>query len=391
MRIAFIGQKGVPALSGGVEKYVENIARRMALQGHEVTVYVRKWYTPADLHEWKGVRLVHTPGFRSKNLDAITHTLTATVHALFSSYDVIHYQSIGPSTLAFLPRLLKRRTLVVATFHSIDYQHKKWGRFARLFLRLGAYLICRVPERTIVVSRDLVSHVREKYGRQAIYIPNGAAVHDERPATDRLSGLGLKEKRYILSVSRLVAHKGIHHLIKAFIRLEDTNQLPNNFKLAIVGSEVDTPEYEQYLHSLGENRETIVFLGERTGEELEQLFSSAYLFVQPSEEEGLSIALLEAMGYGLPVVVSDIPANIEAVGTAATTFSSGDSEDLKKKLAYLLNRPRIGRQLGEAAQVRVRTEFNWDAIAQQTIAVYVQSMEEKHRLPDGLGSTVATR
>lgn len=378
MRIAFIGQKGIPAVSGGVEKYVEQVARRMASEGHEVTVYVRKHYTPATLREWAGVRLVHTPGIHTKNLDAITHTFTATVHALFSSYDVIHYQSIGPSTLAILPRILKRGTCVVATFHSADYLHRKWGSVARAFLRFGEYLICRVPEQTITVSRELALRVRSISGRQAVYIPNGATVRP-KAGTDRLAGFGLKEGRYILTVSRLVAHKGIHHLIKAFIRLEDTNQLPNNFKLAVVGKEVDTPEYEEYLRALGEHRETVVFLGEQTGEALDQLFSSAYLFVQPSEEEGLSIALLEAMGYGLPVVVSDIPANVEAVGTAATTFASGDSEDLKKKLAYLLNRPRVGRELGRAAKKRIREEFNWDSIARQTIATYVQLMEARER------------
>jgi glycosyltransferase involved in cell wall biosynthesis len=352
----------------------------MASEGHEVTVYVRKHYTPASLTQWQGVRLVHTPGVHTKNLDAITHTLTATLHALFSPYDVIHYQSIGPSVLSIIPRLFKRQTLVVATFHSTDYQHKKWGWFARTFLRFGEYMICRVPERTITVSRELALRVRAKYGRQAVYIPNGATVRP-KAGTDRLAEFGLKENRYILTVSRLVAHKGIHHLIRAFIRLEDTNQLPNNFKLAIVGKEVDTAEYERYLKSLGENHDTIVFLGEQTGEALDQLFSSAYLFVQPSEEEGLSIALLEAMGYGLPVVVSDIPANIEAVGSTATTFASGDSEDLKKKLAYLLNRPRVGEELGRAARNRIETEFNWDSIARQTIATYVQTMERRSRLP----------
>lgn len=369
MRIAFIGQKGIPAVSGGVEKYVENVARRMAAEGHDVTVYARKHYTPLDVHEWEGVQVIHTPGIRSKNFDAITHTLTATIHAMFQSYDVIHFQSIGPSTLAFLPRLLNRGTKVVATFHSQDYQHKKWSWFARTFLRFGEYLICRVPEKTIVVSQELAELVKEKYGYDAIYIPNGATVH-KTTGTDHLSRFNLKPERYILSVSRLVAHKGIHHLIKAFIRLEDTNQLPNNFKLAIVGKEVDTAEYEQYLKTLGENRETIVFLGEQSGEALDQLYSSAYMFVQPSESEGMSLALLEAMGYGLPIVMSDIRANLEAAGVTATVFTMGDDEDLKKKLAYLLNCPREAQLLGQQAAIRAKEAFAWEAIVRRTLLAY---------------------
>ncbi len=377
MRIAFIGQKGIPALSGGVEKYVEQVAKRMAAHGHQVTVYVRSNYTPVDRTEWEGVHLVHTPGIHTKHLDAITCTFTAVVHALFQPYDIVHFQSIGPSTLAWILKVLKRDTIVLATFHSIDYLHQKWGWFARTFLRLGEWLICRVPQRTMVVSKDLVRHVREKHGREATYIPNGATVQ-KTEAVDRLWAFGLKPERYILSVSRLVAHKGVHHLIKAFMQMEDTNQLPNNFKLVIVGKEVDTAAYEQYLKTLSENRETILFLGEQTGEALEQLFSSAFLFVQPSEEEGLSIALLEAMGHGLPVVSSDIPANLEAVGVAATTFASGDSEDLKKKLAYLINRPRERKRLGAEAKEWIRTQYNWDAITQQILAVYAEEWDKKH-------------
>ncbi len=376
MHIAFIGQKGIPAISGGVEKHVENVAVRMAALGHDVTVYVRAHYTPRELHEWKGVRLVHTPGIHTKHLDAITHTFTATVHALFAPYDVIHYQSIGPSVLALIPRVLKRRTRIVATFHSVDYLHRKWGVIARAFLRLGEWLIVRVPETTVVVSRDLATHVHTKHGREAVYIPNGATT-EQTAATDQLAAFGLRRKRYILTVSRLVAHKGIHHLIKAFIQLEDTNQLPNNFKLAIVGREVDTVEYERYLKTLAENRANIVFLGEQTGEPLEQVFSNASLFVQPSEEEGLSIALLEAMGHGLPVVASDIPANLEAIGATATMFVSGDSEDLKRKLAFLVNRPRERKRLGEEARARIESEYSWDTIARETLALYTKPVAER--------------
>jgi glycosyltransferase involved in cell wall biosynthesis len=102
--------------------------------------------------------------------------------------------------------------------------------------------------------------------------------------------------------------------------------------------------------------------------------------VQPSEEEGLSIALLESMGHGLPVLSSDIPSNLEAVGVAATTFVSGDSEDLKKKLAFLINRPRERQRLGDEAKERIRTQYSWDAITQQMLAVYAEECEKKQML-----------
>lgn len=370
MKIAFIGQKGIPALSGGVEKHVEKIATRLADKGHDVTVYVRPHYTPATLTEFQGVKLVHIGSIPTKHLDAITHTLFSTLHALFQPYDVIHYQSIGPSVLSILPRLLKPKTRVVATFHSRDYFHKKWNMFARLCLRFAEYLTCTFPEKTIVISETLVSYAEKKYRKQFAFIPNGAEVSFE-PDTEPVMSFGLRPKRYILSVSRLIEHKGIHYLIKAFQELERMGKMPNNFKLVIVGKNSETADYENYLKFMSANQENIVFLGERTGKELASLFSHAAVFVQPSEDEGLSLALLEAMGYGILPIVSDIPANVEAVqGECGVIFKSKDVESLKNKLAYFINRPEEAEKIGVMARERIEKNYSWDAIAKKTLEVY---------------------
>lgn len=369
MRIAFIGQKGIPAQSGGVEKHVENVAVRMAQAGHDVFVYVRSHYTDSSLKVYKGVTLVHMPSIKTKNLDAITHTFFSTIHALFQGYDVIHYQSVGPTTLSFIPLLLTWKTKVVATFHCQDHFHAKWGWFARTYLKFGEYVTCTVPAGTIVVSRALQEYALQAYGRKAVFIPNGADT-DMNVGSDTLSQFGLKEQRYILSVGRLVKHKGVHYLINAFGQLEDTNKLPNNFKLVIVGKNAQTPEYEEYLKILSRGRENILFTGEQTGRNLRQLFANAYLFVQPSESEGMSIALLEAMGYGLMPVVSDIEANTEVVSDAGIVFKSKNTDDLRDKLAYLLNRPEEVFALGAQARKRISDHYSWDAIAKQTIQFY---------------------
>lgn len=369
MKIAFIGQKGIPALSGGVEKHVEKLATRLAAQGHDVTVYVRSHYTPVTLREFEGVKLVHVPSIHTKHLDAITHALCATVHALFVSYDIIHFQSIGPSILSILPRVLKPKTRVVATFHSRDYTHKKWGFFARLFLRMAEYATCRIPERTIVSSETLIEYAKESYGTDVIFIPSGAEVAFEEN-TETLTELGLRSKRYLLAVHRLVPHKGTHYLIKAFKELEDTNRIPNNFKLVIVGAHADTPEYEKFLKHLAEGRSNIVFAGERTGRAMETLYSHAYLYVQPSEQEGLSLALLEAMGHGLMPLVSDIEPHREAVANTGAFFPVKDVDGLKKELAYYVNRSDEVAALGRIATERIREHYSWEAVAKKTVEVY---------------------
>lgn len=385
MKIALIGQKGIPAKSGGVEKHVEKLAERLVALGHEVIVYTRPHYTDKALREWQGVRLVSLPSIRTKHLDAITHTFAATVHALFQDYDVIHYQSIGPSTLAFIPRILKRSTLVVATFHSRDYFHKKWGSLAKWFLHMAETLICIVPEKTIGISHGIVDYASERYGADILYIPNGAE-GESVATTGFLSAFGLKEKRYLLVVSRLVAHKGIHYLIKAFQDLEDTGKLPNNYKLVIVGAHAETPEYEAYLKTMSAGRDNILFLGEQTGAALAELFSHAAMFVQPSEDEGLSIALLEAMSYGLPIVASDIPGNEEALGGAGVYFKTKSVDSLKSELAALINRPEEMETFGKLARGRAQNVYGWESIARQTVEAYEDALRDRVQKTYGLRS-----
>lgn len=375
MKIAFIGQKGIPTQSGGVEKHVEKLSARLVSLGHDVTVYTRPHYTPKTMQSFRGVRLISLPSIPTKHLDAISHTFVATLHALFQDYDVIHYHSIGPSILSFIPRILKPRSRVISTFHSRDYFHKKWGFVARNFLKIAEFFTCKVPERTITVSHDLAQYAKDFYRCDAVYIPNGAEVEMEASA-EILSQWGLRADRYVLSVSRLVGHKGTHYLIKAFMELEDTNRLPNNYKLAIVGAPANTPEYEKYLHTMAAGRQNIIFLGEQRGKQLAALFTYAGLFVQPSENEGMSMALLEAMAYGLPVVVSDIAPNIEVVrGGYGAVFPVKDVEALKQEMAHYINRPDEAKRLGELARTRIDDAFSWDAIARRTAEVYQDTID----------------
>lgn len=379
MRIAFIGQKGIPVIFGGVERHVEEISTRMASLGHEVFVYVRNNYTDKNLKEYKGVKLIHLPNIPTKHLDAISHTFLASIHALFQKYDVIHYQAIGPSSLSWIVKFFSPKSTVIATYHCKDYMHQKWGRLAKVYLRLSEKLACKVPDKTIASSKDLAQHAKKKYNVEAEVIANGAnLLYNEK--SDKLSRWGLKEKRYILYVGRFVKHKGIHYLIEAFKKLENTNKLSNNFKLVIVGEGFHTDDYVKYLKTISEGRNNIIFTGSQTGEDLDQLFSHAYLFVQPSEYEGLSLVLLEAMGYGLPILSSDIKENTEVIKDTGFIFKSKNVDDLKEKLAYILNKPLEAEEKGKLAKARIQKEYSWDTIVKRTIELYWKAIDKKKKL-----------
>lgn len=381
MKIAFIGQKGIPAKSGGVEKHVEQIAVRLAAKGHEVIAYVRAPYVPEEMKEFQGIRLVHTPGITSKYLDAITHTFTATLHILKSDYDVVHYHSIGPSLLSFIPRIFKPGTRVIATFHSRDYFHKKWNWFARTVLHMAEIAICKVPERTIVISETLRDYAENTYKRHFDFIPNGAEVNKAEDS-ELLKQWGLKSGRYVLLQGRLVAHKGVHYAVKAFQELERTSRVPNNFKLVIVGGSAHTEEYVQYLKVLTEGSESILMLGEQTGLAMSTLWNNAALFVQPSEDEGLSLSLLEAMGHGLMPIVSSIPANLEAIQNGAgMSFQSKNVEDLTKMLAYYIANEEERMQVAKRAEQRAQDVYSWDAITDRTYQVYQEAIAARKSAP----------
>jgi glycosyltransferase involved in cell wall biosynthesis len=375
MRIAYIGQKGIPVKTGGVERYVEEVATRMVKKGHEVFVYARNNYTEKKLCEYKGVKIIHLPSVSTKNLDAISHTFLATVHALFQNYDIIHYHSIGPTSLSVIPKLFKRKTPLIATFQCQDYFHKKWGLFARAYLRFSEKLTCIVPDKTIAVSQEIQMYAKEKYQKDLVCIPNGAEIKFNHN-TESLKDWDLRKNNYILSVSRLIRHKGIHYLIEAFNDLCE-KKLNQGKKLVIVGDGSFTDEYVTYLKALAVKNREIIFTGTLSGEKLEQLFSHCFLFVQPSESEGMSLALLEAMGYGKAILISNILENINVLKGSGFVFENKNKDDLKNKLKEILDNPKKVEMAGVESQKIARDFYDWNKIVDQIEVLYLDSLNEK--------------
>jgi glycosyltransferase involved in cell wall biosynthesis len=370
MKIAIIGQKGIPSISGGVEKHVEDLSVRLVQAGHQVFAYTRPNYTNKNLTEHKGVQLISLPSVSTKSLDAITHTFRACLDVAKRDVDVIHFHSIGPSSLIWLVKLLKPGVPVVATFHCEDDRHQKWGFFARTYLKFGKFMTCRVADKTIVVSKNLKDLTIKKYGRVPEYIPNGVGVAKKAVAHD-IKYFGLKKGNYILAVSRLVKHKGLQHLIKAF------KHVKTDKKLVIVGGSAHTDKFVKQLKDLAAGDPRIIFTGAQSGEIINEFYSNAYLFVQPSESEGMSIALLEAMSHGLATLVSDIPENREVISYTGYTFKNKNVADLLGKLNGLLRNSEMVREMGEMQKKRVQQEYNWEAIVAKTQNVYQQVAAQK--------------
>jgi len=360
MKIAFIGQKGIPAQNGGVDRHVEKLAMFLAKKGEQVIVYNRQGYLPEKINKWEEVTLVHLPYINQKNLAAITHGFLATLDAMRRKVEVIHYHGIGPCLLAWIPRLFTPKIKVVATLHSFDYGNEKWGRFAKFMLKRGEKSMSRYAQEVIVLTDLMHDYLLQKHGKGSTIIPNGAYIENNNES-NYLLRFGLEPKKYLISVSRIIKLKGIQYLIAAL------KELPTyDIKLAIVGD----GEYREELEKLAGDDPRIVFTGNQSGEILNQLYSQAKYFVQSSEMEGLSISLLEAMAHGLPCIVSDISANQEATGETALYFRQKDKDDLKNKLIYAFEHVDKMIELGVKAKERARSLFNWEKISEATLEIY---------------------
>ncbi len=358
VRVAFIGGRGVVTKYSGIESYYEQAGHELARLGHEVTVYCRTYFTPpTDTHN--GMRVRRLPTIRSKHLETVVHTLLSTLDAMTSNYDVIHYHCLGPALFSFLPRLVGKKTIV--TVQGLDWQRAKWGAIAARVLRWGEAAAVTLPNATMVVSRTLQRYYRDRYQRETIYVPNGAMSIRRRPPS-RLRDWDLLPDNYVLFLGRLSPEKNCHLLIEAFEKIR------TDMKLVLAGGSSHSDSYVASLRRHESDR--IRFLPWISGTDLEEVLSNAALFVLPSELEGLSLALLDAMAAGVCVLTSDIPENLEAIEGAGFTFRRGDCADLERMLDVLVHNPELRRQAVVRERARIQGQYLWPEIAQSIETAY---------------------
>lgn len=353
-----MGLKGVPC-PAGVETVVEEVGSRLVQRGHEVIVFVRPHYTPRDLKEYKGMRLINLPSIPTKNLDAITHSFLAVINSIGLKPDVVHIHSTGNSIYAFLPRWFGIPSVV--TSHGLDWQRAKWGRFARRYLQFTDRTTCSFPNATTAVSQRMQRYYEETYHHKVHYIPNGAN-RVQRLEPNEILKLGLKGNDYLFFASRLVPEKGCHYLIDAYKRLNTDK------KLVIAGDGVLGDPYAEKLKK--EASAKVIFLGFVRGVLLQELLSNAYLYLLPSEIEGLSAGLIEAMSYQNCVLVSNIEENREAIGNSGFTFENKSVNDLEEKLDYLLNHPEVVDEQRVRCYENVHSRYDWEKVTSEYEQLY---------------------
>lgn len=349
----------MPGVQGGVERHCEHLYPLMARQGElRVRVYRRRPYLSdearhATIH---GIEWVDLPSTRVKGFEALFHTFLAVCHIAFHRPQAVHVHNMGPGL--FIPLLRLLRLPVVMTYHSVNYEHKKWGPVSRVLLRLSEWLSLRWATKIIFVNRFRMEAMSERVRRKAVFIPNGVKEANLVDGDEYLRSLGLERGDYLLAVGRLTEEKGFDTLIKA---LDSINGIET---LVIAGASDHGSNYADALRRLtADSGKRVVFTGFVTGDDLAALYTNARLFVLPSRSEGFPLVLLEAMSYRLPVAVSDIEACRMVDLPDDCYFTPGDS----KALATVVNNCLAASPRRIAYNL---TPYAWPAIADRTLAQF---------------------
>lgn len=370
MKIAYIGSRGFPGFNAGVEKSLEEICPRMAARGHEMTLYCSSQVATSE-PQYKNTLLKRTPAIPTKHLETFSRTILSAWDALYQNYDIVHFHSIGPALLSWVTRFNSCKTVV--TVHGLDWQRAKWGAIARSSLQAGEKASVFFPDQTIVVSKYLKRYYESQYHKPVVYIPNGVNPATLMPAKEIREKWGLNPKEYVLFVSRLVPEKECHTLIQAF------QTLKTDKKLVIAGASWHSDEYVEKLKEMAHGNPNIIFTGWAEGDLLNELYSNAYLYCLPSTIEGLSLALLEAMSFGLCPLVSNIPENLDVVEENGSSFKVGDVKDLAGSLQELIENPEKVQRLGYLAKEAVEGEYSWDRNCEELERSYLELLDGSYQ------------
>jgi glycosyltransferase involved in cell wall biosynthesis len=368
-----IGHKRIPSREGGIESVVEELSTRLVTLAHKVTAYNRRGHHVSgkqfdgqsngrQLKSYKGVKIVNVPTIESKGLAAVSSSFLGTVKAILCHYDCIHFHAEGPSVMLWIPHVLGIRTVV--TIHGLDWQRAKWDGFATKYLKHGEKIAVKYADEIIVLSKNVQQYFRGTYNRDTVFIPNGV----DRPEVLKPQIIkeiwGLEKDEYILFLGRIVPEKGLQYLIDAFRGLDTLK------KLVIAGGSSNTEDFMIEIKNKAKTDNRIVFVGFVQGQALEELYSNAYLYVLPSDLEGMPMSLLEAMSYGNCCVVSDIPECVEVVEDKAVVFKMSNVEDLKDKLQYLCKNPTDVNDYKKSAADFICNKYNWNNVVDRTVELY---------------------
>ena len=350
--IAFLGSRGVPARYSGFEVVVEELGKRLAARGHDVTVYNRLPHFGAPQPVWEGIKIIGLPTIPTKSLDTIVHTTLSMLDAVRRRYDIIYLCGVGNAILGRLARAAGMK--VVINVDGADFSRKKWRGFARSWLRRSEKWATKSADCIIADNATIVDRYEREYGMRPEHLSYGLTVREEPVRCGELERWGLKPGGYFLYVSRLTPENEAELLLKAY--REVSNPLP----LVLVGGDPYEHAYRRKLDALATDR--VIFTGLRFSDAYIELTQNARAFIMPATIEATRLVLLDQLGMGKAIIYHDCPATREVLGDAGIPFGPKDPiASLAAKLAWAKDHPEECAEAGRRARQRAET-FRWENV-----------------------------
>lgn len=327
-KIAFIGHKGIPAnfkgLSG-IEMYVQQLAEQLVSKGAMVRSYGRYWASNArGRKKYNGIEICNLPSINTKSLDAISHSFLATMHCLFSEFDVIWYHGIGPAFFSPILKIFGKKVYV--TSHALDWKRKKWGVFGKLFLRLSEYVAIHFSDEFYVVSNSMKKYYIQTYGKEVVVRRFRIKKQKRVKPGVFLKSLGLKSDSYVLFIGRFVPEKRLEWLMRA----NEINELP----VVLAGGSSHSDDYAELLTKMNADGK-VKILPYVFGERKAELLSNCKALVLPSSLEGYPVIVAEALSFGKCCLVGDFLKEEYQGERYVSFFRKDDFEDFLLKLKVL--------------------------------------------------------
>ena len=371
IRVAMIGQRQIPSREGGVEIVVEELSTRLAKKGYKVTCYNRGGKQIMcqndrykQIKEYKGVKVKRVLTIDKKGLAAASSSFFGTIKILFSRADVVHYHAEGPCAWMWIIRLLSKKR-IIATIHGLNWKSPKWKGFGAKYIKFGEKVAVKNAHHIIVLSESMKKYFMDTYGRKTVFISNGVAKPTIRAPKIIKEKYNLEKNDYILFLGRIEPVKGIHYLIEAY------KNLNTNKKLVIAGGVSEVDAYYDELREKAANEKNIIFTGFTQGDELEELYSNAYIYVLPSDAEGMPLSLLEAMSYGNCCLASNINECAEVLEDKGVLFEKSNVNDLTNKLQELCDKEEVVNLFKKNSQTYILKKYNWDEVVDKTLKLYL--------------------
>ena len=355
MRLAILGTRGIPAAYGGFETLAEELSARLAGRGHEVTVYARPGGVEEDVAAHRGVRVVRLPTIRHKYLDTVVHGLLSALHAAGEGYDAVLFCNAVNALACRLPRLLGASTRVVLNVDGLERRRRKWNVLGRGAYALSERLSCVLPDAVVSDARVIRDYYRRRHGTETNFIPYGADLPIPS-GTATLDRLGLAPGRYVLYVSRFEPENNPDAVVHGFSRFV------GELKLALVGSAPYAAGFIESVRAEAARDGRVLVPGAIYGEGYRELLANCFAYVHATEVGGTHPALIEAMGFGRPLLVHDTPENREAASETALYWDAGRPETLAEGLRLLAASPEERERRGEAARARARAAYRWSDV-----------------------------